>query len=124
MMVLAEWSEYQLWRPAFAELMDPRFYTIGWLDAEIWSGRARAWCTDEAAIVATLKIYPAGGREVHGVIAAGELNAIRRLIPHAEIWGREQGAIVAGIESRAGWARALRDDGYELHQTTLRKELN
>lgn len=112
---------YADWRDAFEEITDPRFYPIEWLDAMVATGNAAFWANDKAAIVATIKTYPTGAKEVHGLVAAGELQSIIELIPRAEEWGREAGCIVAGISSRPGWAKAL--DGYEPHQIELRKEL-
>lgn len=116
-------TDYYFWRAAFAEVIDPRFYTLEWLDQELIDGRAKIWWNDQAAIVATIREYPTGAKEVHGLIAAGEVKAIRALIPEAERWGRREGAIVASIESRAAWTRALANDGYLPWQVAIRKEL-
>lgn len=120
---MSDWLAYLPWRTQFANVMDERFYTLAWLDEEVRSGRARCWADDRGAIIATLRTYPAGAVEVHGLIAAGELDAVKALIPLAEAWGCENGAIVASIASRAGWSRALSSDGYAVWQTELRKEL-
>ena len=122
-MIFPDWAGYLRFRDDFEEVMDPRFYTIGWLDQRVLDGSVRLWCSDEAAIIAEIKVYPAGGMVVHGLIAAGELDGIRTLIPLAEEWGRSEGCVEAGIESREGWSRALRQDGYAVHQIALRKEL-
>lgn len=118
-----DWRAYRQWRHRFAEVIDTRFYSVEWLDAEVLAGRARVWASDLAGIIATLKDYPAGGREVHGLVAAGVLEAIMGLIPLAEAWGRENGAIVAGIASRPGWTRAVKGSGYHVYQVELRKAL-
>lgn len=120
---LSEWQDYHGFRDRIAEVVDTRFYTLEWLDAEIWSGRARVWMSGDSCIIATLKVYPAGAKEVHGLVAVGDAGVIRALIRHAEIWGREHGCTVAGIDSRAGWGRVLKEDGYSHYQTCLRKEL-
>ena len=114
---------YCRFRKVFAEAMDSRLYTIEHLDSLVWSGRARCWTSSRAAIVARLEVYPTGAVVIEGVIAAGELDAIRALIVEAEQWGRAHGAIAARIDSRAGWARALKNDGYAPFQTALMKEL-
>ena len=117
------WSDYQRFRDDFAAAMDPRLYTIEYLDGLVWSGRAMFLCDDKAAIVFKLKRYPAGALVVEGVIAAGELEGVKTLIAEAEAWGRANGAAMAKIDSRSGWVRALKADGYRLHQSTLIKEL-
>lgn len=112
------------WRAAFEWLLDRRFYTIDWLDGEIAAGRVHLLATDDAAVLVMLKTYPTGAMEVHGLAAAGNMAAIvHSLIPAAEKWGREAGCITATIESREGWARVMKPHGYELYQTTIRKEL-
>jgi len=117
-------DRYLEFRPDFAKVIDTRFYTIEWLDAQIFAGLANLWASDDAAIVAELKRYPAGGLELHGLVAAGNKETIiETLIPAAETWGKERGCIVASIASRSGWQRALKASGYELHQTVVRKEL-
>lgn len=123
MTTMDDWADYTRFREAFSSVMDRRFYSPEWLDGEIWSGRARLWCTKQSAIIATLKIYPTGAREVHGLVAVGGLDDIVMLIAAAEQWGRSLGCIVAGIDSREGWAKQLKGCGYEVYQTCIRKEL-
>ena len=116
-----DWTAYQGFRDAFSEVMDPRFYNIEWLDRKVWNCEFRFWSNGSAAIVAKIKIYPAGGKAVHGMIAAGDLQGIKALIPLAEEWGRDNGCVTAEIASREGWARVL--DGYEPSQILIVKEL-
>ena len=119
-----ERSAYQRFRPRFAEALDPRLYTLAHLDALIHSGRAQAWYGIDAAIVTEVRTYPTGARVLHGLVAAGPLEEIvGELIPRAEAWGRTIGCVLAVVESRSGWVRKLKDAGYEIHQTALRKEL-
>jgi hypothetical protein len=117
-------ARWQHWRPAFLSLVDPRFYTPEWLDAEIASERIRMIEGDRAAILVTIRTYPTGAAEIHGMAAAGDLSEIvDALIPRAEAWGRAIGCVVATIDSREGWARVLKPRGYAVHQVCLRKEL-
>ena len=118
------WDEYVRFRPRFAEAMDGRLYPIEYLDALVWSGRAQFLSEEDSAIVFEAKTYPSGALAVEGVIAAGELDGIRKLIAKAEAWGRAHGAIIAKIDSRSGWVRTLKGDGYAMFQTSLVKELN
>lgn len=82
-----------------------------------------AFGNDRAVIVIEVKIYPVGATEVHGLVAAGDLDAILSLIDEAEEWGRAHGVTFAGISSRPGWARTLEGRGYRVWQTHIRKEL-
>jgi hypothetical protein len=116
-------ASYAKFRPDIAELLDLRFYSIEWLDQGIAGGSATVFGNDDACIVVEMKRYPAGGVEVHGLVAAGKMSAILKLIEQAEEWGRRKGAIVATIASREGWSRVLESKGYRPFQTTVRKEL-
>lgn len=112
---------YLDFREDFAAL-DPDRYPVDYIDHQVASGAWRCWGNAHAAILAEIKTYPSGLREVHGVAAAGDLQAIIELIPLAEEWGREQGCVRAVIESRPGWERALPKE-WELHQVAMRKDL-
>lgn len=107
-------------RREFIEL-DPDRWPAWYFDEQVLAGTWRCWGTDKAAILAELREYPTGAREVHGVAAVGDLPEIIALIPKAEEWGREEGCVRAVIESRPGWERVLPD--YELHQASVRKDL-
>jgi hypothetical protein len=123
-MILPDWPAYLHFRPQLAEALDPAFYPIEHLDALILSGRACLWVGADAAIVAEIRDYPGGARVVHGLVAAGRIEEITaHLIPKAEAWGKAMGCTSAIIESRSGWMRALKPNGYEPHQVAVRKEL-
>lgn len=119
-----DWEGYQQFRPAFRSALDQRYYPIEWLDGRLAARRARFMRSDNAAIVVELRLFPGGAMDVHGLIAAGDQSEIVGiLIPQAEEWGREQGCVAGAVESRPGWARALKASGYEVHQVTIKKEL-
>jgi hypothetical protein len=99
-------------------------YRIGWLDGQVWSGRAQFWGDERAGIVAELRFYPTNAFDIHGLVAAGDVQVIRdELIPAAEAWAKSVGAIGAVIESRPAWAKILKERGYEPHQVSVRKDL-
>lgn len=121
---MIDWAGYLRFRSQFEQVMDPARYTIEWLDSQILSGAFVLIVGDRAAIVFGIEEYPTGARDIHGQIAAGDLEEIvSNLIPRAEELGRAGGCIGAMISSRPGWARALKDSGYEVHQVTVRKAL-
>ena len=94
------------------------------LDRMILSGSAHLWTAPDAAIVAEIRTFPTGARALHGLVAAGTLETITgRLIPAAEAWARERGCLLSIVESRPGWARALKQHGYVPHQLAVMKEL-
>ena len=114
---------YQDFRPEFEEMLDPAKWPIAWLDRQIALGEATAFCDDAACIIATLRQFPGGAIEVHGLCACGDLPVIKALIVQAEEWGMANGATIASIASRRGWARALSSDGYVETQVTIEKGL-
>ena len=117
-------TDYDRWRPEFAKAIDPIYGGIDYLDYLLFGcGVARFWPGENAAIVTRFSFYP-NCAIIEGLVAAGDLEEIRSiLIPAAEQYGREQGCRFAMIASRNGWARALREDGYEPHQVIIAKEL-
>jgi hypothetical protein len=122
--IIPDWAGYLYFRAAFGEAIDPRLHTLDWLDQRILSGEALFWRTERAAIVAEPRVYPTGKRDLHGLIAAGDIDDIADiLIPMAEHYARSVGCIGAVIESRPGWARRLKGKGYATYQVALRKEL-
>lgn len=123
-MKLAAWAEYHRFRDRFGEVLDPRFHTLEWLDRQIIGGDYKFWPGREAALVTEIRSYPTGAKEIHAVIAAGDARElIESLAPQAEQYGRTMGCLRAVVESRTGWAKALKSHAYETHQLTVRKEL-
>lgn len=118
------WDEYYRHRGEIADLLDPRCYSIEWLDAELANGRALAFGNESAVIAITVKTYPMGAIELHGLVAAGALDGILALIEEAEEWGRVHGLTFACISSRPGWSRVLKAKGWQVHQVELRKDLS
>jgi hypothetical protein len=117
-------TDYLRFRSRFGEALDPRLHGIEHLDALVLSGQAQLWLGDAAAIVTEVRTYPTGAAVIHGLVAAGDLDEmVGTLIPKAEAWARSIGCAMAIIESRPGWARALRRCGYAPHQLAVRKDL-
>ncbi len=114
---------YADWRGRFLEAVDESLYPVEWLDWLVETGNARFWGTDLAAILVEARQYPSGLLEVHGLVAAGELDEIKRLVPLAENWGRSIGAKRASITSGWAWAKLLKSAGYRPETTTIAKEL-
>lgn len=116
------WDEYMRFRHMFADVLDPDYYPLEWLDGQIWSGKMRLFTTAESAIIVSIKTYPSGLLELHGEMAVGKLQEIiSALIPLSENWARDLGCSVVVIESRPGWGKVMSD--YKLHQVCLRKAL-
>lgn len=117
------WQAYLSRRDEIASILDPRCYTIEWLDHQLETGRFHLWADDAAVLITELKQYPAGARDIHAMVAAGSLDGISELRERAEQWARGMGIEFASAASRPGWDRVLRQYGYETHQVEMRKEL-
>lgn len=117
------WAEYKAHRDEIASLLDPRCHTIDWLDTQLLSGDVLAFGNATSVIIITVKAYPAGATELHGLAAAGELDGILALIEEAEKWGARAGITFAVISSRPGWSKVLKSKGYAVHQVEVRKDL-
>lgn len=122
--IIEQWREYQRFRSDFIAVLDPELYNPEWLDMMLWSGQFRLFTSEKSAILTSIKVYPTGIKELHGEIATGNLGEIvRQLIPQAEAFARTQGCKIAVIQSREGWAKAMKRFGYNIHQTSIRKAL-
>ena len=114
---------YLHFRDRFAEAIDPGWYPVDHLDRLIASGQGVIFHHPDAAIVVEIKIFPGGKCVLHGLVAAGDLPRIQALIRVAEQWGRSNGCTAALIESRPGWERVMRGEGYRPHQLSIVKDL-
>ena len=114
---------YERWRAGFAAALDARLYDIGHVDRLVWCGRARLFANQRAALLAEIKSYPTGASDVHVLVGAGDLDALIALEPQLAAWGRAHDCLGVLIESREGWAKVMKQHGYEAWQVSIRKEL-
>lgn len=99
-------------------------YPPQWLDDQVARGLAVPIIGERSAMVVGIRVYPSGMRVGHIAAAAGDMDELRDVIgPRAAQWGRERGCRMAMLEGRPGWARALKDHGWEHHQAVLLREL-
>ena len=115
---------YARFRKRLAQALEPQFHPIEYLDGLLERGEAIAFANDDAILICELLNYPGGARVINVLIAAGKkADIIGSLREQAEEWARGVGCTHALVESRAGWAKALKQFGYEPYQVTVRKEL-
>lgn len=113
---------YRQWRDELASALDQRFYTADYLDDIVWSGRAKLFVSENAALLIEIRIYPTGARAGAVICAAGDVKEVIELLkPEAEGYAKSNGCICALIESREAWERLLRD--YTPYKICLHKEL-
>lgn len=117
-------AAYTRHRAEVAAILDERFYPLWWLEQRISAGEIDLLHNDKAIIGLEVRTYPGGARELHGLFAAGDKDAIRELIDVACEAGRLAGCVVAAIESRPGWARELKDKGFTVEKVRIVKELS
>lgn len=116
--MMTGFDAYLPFREAFVALSPDKF-PPDYIDAQVWAGFWQCWSDGRAAILAEIKTYPSGLKEVHGLAAAGDLENIVALIPYAEAYGRKAGASLASIESAPGWARIMEKHGYATDQVRI-----
>jgi len=121
--LVSDWLAYLDRRDDIAGILDPRCYTIDWLDGEVGAGRIGISSNAGAVIGFEVKTYPAGARELHGMFAVGDVGDCLALWDAVEAQATGEGFEFAAIASREGWARVMRSRGYVVHQTEIRKEL-
>ena len=115
---------YFHWRPLLIEALDARYYNSEWLDAQVMSGRAVFMPADDCALVAEVRFYPTGARDIFILCVAGDAEAVRDTLgPQVEAWGSRMGCLAIMGESREGWVKLLKPAGYELYKTAVRKAL-
>lgn len=124
MHVCPDWADYLRFRLDFAAILDPRFYTVEWLDEQILSGAMRLFYHGDSAILVSVRTYPTGAKELHAEAATGELKAIEAsLIPQFLDFGRSQGCEIAVVQSRPGWVKVMQRHGFQVSQISVRKDL-
>ena len=122
-MLVADWAGYLAFRDGFAAAIDPRLYTMDWLDRRVLDGTAQFWRARDAGLLTELRHYPSGAKDVHALVAAGNLaSIIADITPAVEAWAMSIGCLGAIVESREGWTRMLKPLGYHLYQIAVRKE--
>lgn len=116
-------DSYGAWRDRLAQGINPMFWNAGLMDQALVNGEAFFIATDKAAMIFEIKEYPTGARVGHVVLSAGDKGEIvGPLREFAESFTKAAGCIGALVESRSGWARALKPYGYQPLQTSVFKE--
>ena len=115
---------YLGWRDPLSQALDRRYHNPEWLDWMVMNGRAHLIATERAAGVAEIVYYPTGAKDLKGICAAGELGEIVEvIIPQFAVWGKRMGCVALLVDSREGWTRILKNQGFALYRTAMRKAL-
>lgn len=114
---------YADWRQKLYGALDSRFYTIHWLDWIVMTGQGKVFLNETSCGIAEIRSYPSTAKEVHVIVAAGDIEGILALRPEFEAWGRECGAITAAVDSREAWGELMAPLGYNTYQICLKKDL-
>lgn len=83
----------------------------------------QAWFAEDAVLVTELIDYP-NYRVVHVFLAGGSLETILQMRPDIERFGQHFGCKYLSINGRPGWARALKEFGYDRGLQTVSKHLD
>jgi hypothetical protein len=92
------------------------------IEREIRSGRMALIPRERSAFVVELIDYPRL-RALHIFLAGGDLSELKAFDPHLDEIARSLGCSRVTIAGRTGFARALKDLGYQEKWTVLAKEI-
>lgn len=118
--VLTQWERF---KPLFAEAMADGFWTIEDLEQKIAHKRAFFFPGRNAAICTEIATYPGGERVMQTLWAAGDIDEVVQMAPGVEAVARMMGCTSMLVEGRSAWKRLLGPMGYEPWSVTLRKAL-
>lgn len=110
------------WRPKIASATGDH-QTIESIEALLASGAYHLWATERCCFVLEFVDYPGGAKAAQLLWAAGSIEALLDELPRLEDFMRKAGRTEILIEGPAGWARVLRNAGYNPWSVTTRKEL-
>lgn len=110
-------------RADVAALLDERMFPLWWIEQQILEGRIVLMENDGAIIGVERREYPGGLSELHGLFAAGDMEAILALVEQACYAAKAAGYTIATIASRPGWSRVLKGQGFEMRQQVISREL-
>lgn len=110
-------------RAEIIDMLDERFFPYWWVEQQISNGSIAVLENDEAVIGVERRTYPGGAVELHGMFAAGDMEAIGELVDDACTAAKAAGCDVAAIESRPGWAKLFKAKGFETDRVRIVKEL-
>ena len=115
-------ENYLRFRDRIIAMLDQNLYPIEWLDGRIARDEVHVLVDGDSCLLIERREFPSGAAEVHATVAVGDMHAIAGpLKDRAEEIGRLTGRVIASVESRMGWAKALPE--YHVYQVTLRKVL-
>lgn len=97
-------------------------HTITDVVEAVSEGRMQFWPAPRGCAVTEIIKYP-GKKVLHIFLAGGELDQIVDMDNSAVEFARMNGCTAMTIAGRKGWAKVLKDKGYEVAHTVLAKEL-
>lgn len=97
-------------------------HTITDVVEAVAEGRMQFWPAPRGCAVTEIVKYPSK-KVLHIFLAGGELDQIVDMDSSAAEFARMNGCTAMTIAGRKGWARVLKDKGYEVAHTVLAKEL-
>lgn len=118
----ADWRRCAPWIDAALEHAG-RTHSLEDVRSAIDRGEARFWPGEASALVAVIEQDP-GERRLLIWLAGGQRDELEtRLLPQAEVWGRDCGCRRALVIGRSGWARTLKTKGYAPLARIVAKDL-
>ena len=115
-------EHFERCRPWLVEALEGSFFTIEDVARALADNRAQLWPGKNAVIVTEIQTYP-NERVIQVWLAGGDMQEIMQMAAGLESWARLNGCSSVLVEGRQGWARVLKEQGYEPYSYTAVKRL-
>jgi len=87
----------------------------------VLSGTMQLWSNEKACAITEIVVYP-NKKVFHVFLAGGKMEEVLSLHDNSLEWAKSQGCEGMTLSGRKGWTKALKDRGWNVHQTVLAKE--
>lgn len=121
--IAAEAIRHRALLEAALEVEGSGLYTFRDVVDYLLSGRVHLWPGTKAAVVTCIHELPQG-KSCTIWLAGGDLDECLEIEKTITEYAREQGCKVVEIHGRAGWARVLKDRGYQAPKVSLCKRID
>ena len=88
----------------------------------VLEGKMQLWPASQSCLVTEITLYPRK-KVCHIFLGGGELQEVLDIYRYVVQWAIDQGCSSLTTTGRKGWARVLKDEGWESHLVLLEKRL-
>lgn len=88
----------------------------------VLEGKMQLWPASQSCLVTEITVYPRK-KVVHIFLGGGKLQEVLDIYRYVVQWAIDQGCSSLTTTGRKGWARVLKDEGWESQLVLLEKRL-